>query len=162
MSFLAGGLETLNWLISITSASYFSNWIIIAFTSWRFHCALKAQNDSLFNEVYAWKSSFWPLAPAWLMLVSLLLLVCCFAAGISPVGGAGFTAYNFFQYMIGVFVIAGFTIGYKLICRTPWRDPATADLKTGRRTMKVKEINQLDDYYRLSKFRRFLTYIQLW
>jgi len=75
----------LNWLISITSASYFSNWIIIAFTNWRFHCALKAHNDPLFKEVYAWKSSAWPLAPGWLMLISLLLLVCCFAAGINPV-----------------------------------------------------------------------------
>jgi amino acid permease len=33
------------------------NWITIAFTNWRFHCALKAQNDPLFTEIYAWKSS---------------------------------------------------------------------------------------------------------
>ncbi|KAJ5247958.1 hypothetical protein N7524_011918 [Penicillium chrysogenum] len=80
----SGGLTVLNWLISITSASFFSNWIIIAFTNWRFHCALKAQNDPLFTEIYAWKSSLWPLAPAWLMLVSLLLLVCCITSGIVP------------------------------------------------------------------------------
>ncbi|KAK5023278.1 hypothetical protein LTS07_009501 [Exophiala sideris] len=158
----SGGLEALSWLISITSASYFSNWIIIAFTNWRFHRALKAQNDPLFDQVYAWKSSAWPLAPGWLMLISLLLLVCCFAAGINPVGGAGFTAYNFFQYMIGVLLIVGFTIGYKLIFRMPWRDPRTADLKTGRRHLGIEEINQLDEYYKMSKWRRFGTYIQLW
>ena len=77
-------------------------------------------------------------------------------------GGAGFTAYNFFEYMIGVLVIVGFTIGYKLILRTPWRDPKFADCKVGRRTLNVEEVNQLDDYYRMSKWRRFLTYVQLW
>ncbi|OQV04960.1 hypothetical protein CLAIMM_09770 [Cladophialophora immunda] len=158
----SGGLTALNWLISITSASYFSNWIIIAFTNWRFHCALKAQNDPLFKEVYAWKSSLWPLAPGWLMTISLLLLGCCIAAGIDPVGGAGFTAYNFFEFMIGVLVIAGFTIGYKLIFKTPWRDAKVADCKTGRRTLSIEEINRLDEYYKMSKWRRFLTYVQLW
>lgn len=82
---IAGGLKVLNWLISITSASFFTNWIIISFTNWRFHCALKAQNDKLFSEVYAWKSNAWPLGPGWLMLISLLLLVCCIYSGIEPV-----------------------------------------------------------------------------
>ncbi|KAI8668783.1 AA-permease domain-containing protein [Fusarium keratoplasticum] len=158
----AGGLKVLNWLISITSASFFTNWIIISFTNWRFHCALKAQNDKLFSEVYAWKSNAWPLGPGWLMLISLLLLVCCIYSGIEPVGGAGFTAENFFQYMIGVLVIFGFTLGYKIIYRTPWRDPATADCQTGRRPLSAEEITQLDEYYRMPKWRRFLTYVQLW
>ncbi|ETI21011.1 hypothetical protein G647_07354 [Cladophialophora carrionii CBS 160.54] len=158
----SGGLTALNWLVSLTSASFFSNWIIISFTNWRFHCALKAQNDPLFTEVYAWKSSLWPLAPAWLMLISLFLLVCCLAAGINPIGDAGFTAENFFQYMIGVLVIVGFTIAYKLILRTPWRDPKFADCKTGRRPLSVEDINQLDAYYRMSRWRRFMTYLQLW
>jgi amino acid transporter len=82
----------LNWLVSLTSASFFSNWIIIAFTNWRFHCALKAQNDPLFTEIYAWKSSLWPLAPAWLMLISVFLLVCCLVAGIDPIVSSLFPA----------------------------------------------------------------------
>ncbi|KIW63963.1 hypothetical protein, variant [Phialophora macrospora] len=158
----SGGLTALNWLVSLTSASFFCNWIIIAFTSWRFHCALKAQNDPLFTEIYAWKSFLWPLAPAWLMLISVFLLACCLAAGIDPIGDAGFTAYNFFQYMIGVLVIVGFTIIYKLVLRTPWRDPKVADCHTGRRPLTVEDIKQLDNYYRMSRWRRFLTYIQLW
>ncbi|KAF5606238.1 amino acid transport GAP1 [Fusarium pseudocircinatum] len=158
----AGGLTVLNWLISITSASFFTNWIIISFTNYRFHCALKAQNDKLFSETYAWRSSAWPIAPAWLMLISVMLLVCCIYSGIKPVGGAGFSASNFFQYMIGVLVIFGFTAGYKVIFRTPWRDPATADCLTGRRHLSVDEIKQLDEYYAKPKWRRFLTYVQLW
>ncbi|KAF5001027.1 hypothetical protein FGRMN_1312 [Fusarium graminum] len=158
----SGGTTVLNWLISITSASFFSNWIVISFTNWRFHCALKAQNDQLFSETYAWRSNAWPLAPAWLMLISIMLLVCCVYSGIDPAGGTGFTAENFFQYMIGVLVIFGFTVGYKIIYRTPWRNPATADCLTGRRHLSVDEIKQLDDYYSLPKWRRFLTYVQLW
>ncbi|WKT49203.1 hypothetical protein QSH57_014133 [Fusarium oxysporum f. sp. vasinfectum] len=158
----SGGLTVLNWLISITSASFFTNWIIISFTNYRFHCALKAQNDKLFSETYAWRSSAWPIAPAWLMLISLMLLVCCIYSGINPVGGAGFSASNFFQYMIGVLVIFGFTAGYKVIFRTPWRDPATADCLTGRRHLSVEEIKHLDEYYAKPKWRRFLTYVQLW
>lgn len=77
-------------------------------------------------------------------------------------GGSGFNAENFFQYMIGVLVIFGFTLGYKLIYRTPWRDVQTADCATGRRTLSIAEINQLDAYYQLPKWRRFLTYVQLW
>ncbi|KAJ5550278.1 hypothetical protein N7461_004976 [Penicillium sp. DV-2018c] len=128
----AGGLTVLNWLISITSASFFTNWIIMSFVSWRFHCALEAQHDPLFTEIYAWRSTCWPLAPAWLTLISLCLLVCCIFLGIEPVGGSGFSASKFFQYMLGFLIIAGFTIGYKIIYRTPLRDPETADLKTGR------------------------------
>ncbi|KAJ6139034.1 hypothetical protein N7471_005520 [Penicillium samsonianum] len=158
----AGGLTVLNWLISITSASFFTNWIIISFVNWRFHRVLKAQNDPLFTEIYAWKSSLWPLAPAWLMFISIFLLVCCIFLGIKPPGGTGFTPSNFFQYILGILIIFGFTLGYKVIYRTPWRDLKTADCRTGRRPLSVEEIAMLDDYYRQPAWRRFLTYVQLW
>ncbi|CAG8163040.1 unnamed protein product [Penicillium salamii] len=158
----AGGLTVLNWLISITSASFFTNWIIISFVNWRFHRALEAQNDPLFTEVYAWKSSLWPLAPAWLMIISLFLLFCCIFLGIKPPGGTGFTATNFFQYILGILIIFNFTLAYKLIYRTPWRDPKTADCTTGRRPLSAEEIAMLDSYYRQPAWRRFLTYVQLW
>ena len=77
-------------------------------------------------------------------------------------GGTGFTASNFFQYILGILIIFGFTLGYKVIYRTPWRDPKTADCRTGRRPLSVEEIAMLDDYYRQPAWRRFLTYVQLW
>ncbi|KAF7558224.1 hypothetical protein G7Z17_g167 [Cylindrodendrum hubeiense] len=157
-----GGAEVFNWLLSITSASFFMNWIIIAFTSWRFHQALVAQNDQLFSQVYAWKSVAWPVAPIWLMSVSILLLACCIGAGIGDLSVAPFSAYNFFQYVIGILIIVVFTAGYKIIMKTPWRDPKTADLVTGRRILTEAEITQLDDYYAMPKWRRFLTYVALW
>ncbi|KAF4470864.1 amino acid transport GAP1 [Fusarium albosuccineum] len=158
----SGGRKAFTWLISITSASFFCMWIIIAFTSWRFHCAIKAQNDPIFNESYAWASIAWPLAPAWLMTICMILLISCFYIGASPLGGLGWTAENFFQYTFGIIIIVVFTVAYKLILRTPWRNPATADLKTGRRHLSTEELNELDAYYAMSKFRRFGTYVQLW
>ncbi|KAM0205559.1 hypothetical protein ACHAPQ_011829 [Fusarium lateritium] len=158
----AGGRTAFTWLISITSASFFCMWIIIGFTSFQFHRALKLQNDPLFTEPYAWKSIGWPLAPTWLLSICALLTASCFAIGIKPLGGGGFNPNNFFQYIIGILIIVVFTAGYKVIMRTPWRDLATADLRTGRRHLSVEEINQLDAYYSMSKWRRFGTYVQLW
>ncbi|KAM0216902.1 hypothetical protein ACHAQD_007621 [Fusarium lateritium] len=157
-----GGRTAFTWLISITSASFFCMWIIIGFTSFQFHRALKLQNDPLFTEPYAWKSIGWPLAPTWLLSICALLTASCFAIGIKPLGGGGFNPNNFFQYIIGILIIVVFTAGYKVIIRTPWRDLATADLRTGRRHLSVEEINQLDAYYSMSKWRRFGTYVQLW
>lgn len=77
-------------------------------------------------------------------------------------GDGEFTAENFFQYIIGVLIIVVFTIAYKLIFRTKWVDPATADCLSGRRTLGIEEIQQLDDYYKQPKWRRFFTYVQLW
>ncbi len=100
--------------------------------------------------------------PAWMMIISILLLACCVEAGAVPLGGVKLTAYRFFQYIIGLLIIVGFTLGYKLIMRTPWRDPKTADLTTGRRILTVEEIKYLDDYYAQPKWRRFASYVQLW
>lgn len=81
---LAGGTVALNWFVSITSASFFINWMIVAFTSWRFHKVLAAQNDPLFSGLYAWKSAMWPLAPVWLMTICCLLLFSCIYVGAKP------------------------------------------------------------------------------
>lgn len=59
-------------------------------------------------------------------------------------------------------MITGFGVGYKLIFRTKLRDPRTVDLQTGRRYLNVDEIKMLDDHYRLPKWRRVMTFLQLW
>ncbi|GLA64909.1 hypothetical protein AtubIFM54640_006643 [Aspergillus tubingensis] len=143
----ADGTEVLNWFISITSASFFTNWAIIAFSSFRFRAAIKAQRSQLFEPSYAWRSLYWPLAPVISLFVSALLLVCLLYTSIKPVGGGAFTAYNFFSATIGLIVIMVFTIGYKIVHKTPWRDPATADLITGHRELTAAELRFLDAYY---------------
>ncbi|KAI8667451.1 AA-permease domain-containing protein [Fusarium sp. Ph1] len=157
-----GGKVGFTWLLSITSASFFSVWFIIALTNYRFRQAVEAQNDHLFSEEYAWTSSWWPAAPLWTATVAMLLFVCCIYAAVDPVDGSEFTAYNFFQYLIGLIIIVVFTIVFKLVKRSPWRDPQSVDLITGRRRLTVEDMAQLDHYYRLSRWRRFLTYVQLW
>lgn len=79
-----GGLEAVNWLISITSASFFINWMVIAVSNLRFHQALRAQNYQLFDQTYGWQSIAWPFAPVYLLVVSTILLVCLLYAAIKP------------------------------------------------------------------------------
>jgi yeast amino acid transporter len=64
--------------------------------------------------------------------------------------------------MFGLILILSTGIGYKMIFRTKLRDLKTVDLQTGRRTLNPEEIVELDEYHRLSKLRRFYTYVQLW
>ena len=80
-----GGTTALNWLIAITSASFFANWAIIAITSLRFHQALRAQADKIFDQPHAWRMLAWPGPPVYLLAVSTMLLVCLFYVAIAPV-----------------------------------------------------------------------------
>ncbi|KAF2015672.1 hypothetical protein BU24DRAFT_369562 [Aaosphaeria arxii CBS 175.79] len=157
-----GGNEALNWFLNITSSSFFCNWLIIGFTSFRFRASIKAQQDPVFSAPFAWKSSKYPLAPAFLLAGSTVLLISCIYAGVKPLGGGGFTAENFFSYMLGFLIIFGFTLIYKIGMRTKWRSPSTADLTTGRRNLSEEEILELESYYKLSSWQRFKTYVQLW
>ncbi|KAL4820504.1 amino acid permease/ SLC12A domain-containing protein [Aspergillus spinulosporus] len=158
----AKGITVFNWLSQIASTGYFMVWLVISITSFRFREALKAQNDPLFSEVYAWRCALWPLPPIW------LLTCCCFFIGTSfylalyPIGSDTPTAEYFFQYMFGIILIFSTAVGYKLIYRTKLRDPRTVDLQTGRRPLGVEEIKELDGYKNLPAWRKFVSFVQLW
>jgi len=156
------GSEVFTWLVSITSSSFFIVWFVICVTSWRFRAALKAQNDQLFTEVYAYRCMWWPFPPIYLFTCSTLLLICCIYIGLYPIGIDKPSVYYFFEYMIGVVLVLTFTIAYKIIFKTKIRDPATADLKTGRRTLGEEELASLREYYARPLLSRFWTYVQLW
>ena len=64
--------------------------------------------------------------------------------------------------MIGLLLIVFSGIGYKIIFRTKLRDPATVDLRTGRRTLGEEEIFALDAYYAQSNLKKFYSFVQLW
>ncbi|CAD0083640.1 unnamed protein product [Aureobasidium vineae] len=162
MACSSGGTVALNWFINITSSSFFSNWLIVGFTSFRFNAAIKAQASKVLSDPFAWKSSKWPMAPVWLLTGSIMLLACCLFAAILPSAGASFSVANFFSYMLGVIIIFGGTGVYKLVMRTKVREPAKADLLTGRHYLSEEEIVELETYYALSKWARFKTYVQLW
>ena len=157
---LGTGYIVLNWLVSITSASFFTNWAVIALTSFRFHSALRAQHLNLFAEPYTWSSTLWPLAPAVSLAVSLMLLVCLLICAIAPVG-ATITASGFFSYTIGLLIIGVFTLGYKVAFKTKWITSADADLVTGRRELSEEETAQLREYYASPLWRRVVSYLKL-
>lgn len=81
----AGGTEVFNWLAQITSTGFFMDWFVIGITSFRFRAALKAQNDPLFNQTYAWKCALWPLPPIWLLSCCLLYIGSSFYLALYPI-----------------------------------------------------------------------------
>jgi amino acid transporter len=150
------------WFVSITSTSFFMVWALGCITSWRFRAALKAQADPLFQEIYAFECLWWPLPPIWLFACCILFTVGCFYIGLYPIGQDVPSVYSFFSYMIGLILVAVSGLGYKLVYGTKVVDPRFADLKTGRRPIVGKELEDLRAYYAMPKWRRFGTYIQLW
>ncbi|KAF7189999.1 Amino-acid permease GAP3 [Pseudocercospora fuligena] len=158
----AGGITVFNWLAQIATTGYFMVWVVIGITSFRFRAALKAQDDSLFRQNYAWQCKWWPVPPAWLLLCCSLYTGCSFYLALYPIGSDSPSAYSFFQYMIGTVLILGLGTIYKVVFRTKLRDPKKVDLRTGRRSLSEEEIKMLDDYYRSSKWRRLASFLQLW
>ncbi|KAK4505160.1 hypothetical protein PRZ48_003123 [Zasmidium cellare] len=158
----AGGIEVFNWLAQIATTGYFGVWIVIGITSFRFRAALKAQNDPLFKQQYAWSCKWWPIPPAWLLTCCALYAGCSFYLALYPIGADTPSAYSFFQYMIGLVLITGCGIGCKLIFRTRLRNPSEADLQKGRRHLNVDEVKMLDEYYSMPRWRRVMTFLQLW
>ncbi|KAL4810959.1 amino acid permease/ SLC12A domain-containing protein [Aspergillus unguis] len=156
------GITVFNWLSQIASTGYFMVWFVIAITSFRFRAAVRAQNDSLFEEIYAWKCALWPFPPAWLGTCCCFFIGTSFYLALYPIGSDTPSAYYFFQYMFGLILIFASAIGYKLICRTKLRDPKTVDLQTGRRTLGVDEIKELDEYSAMPRWRKFVSFVQLW
>ncbi|RDW85811.1 putative amino acid permease [Coleophoma crateriformis] len=162
MNLSAGGITVFNWLAQIASTAYFMVWVVIAVTSFRFRAALKAQNDPLFTESYAWKCSFWPLPPIWLGICCTMYTGCSIYLALYPIGSTEISAYYFFEYLIGLLLILVSGVGYKLIFKTKLRDPKTADLQTGRRPLSTTDVEILDAYNGQPAWRRFITFIQLW
>jgi amino acid transporter len=74
----------------------------------------------------------------------------------------GFTVYSFFSYNIGLVLIIVSMILYKIILRTPWRDPVMADLVIGHRILTAHEIQKLDAYYQRPTWRRVGIYLRMW
>lgn len=158
----SGGVTVFTWFTSITSSSFFSIWIVLVIVSWRFRAALKAQNDPLFNQIYAWKANFWIFTISWLALGCALLTAACIYIGLYPVDGDGVSVESFFQYVLGLIMILTSYLGYKIIFRTKIRDPKTVDLMSDRRPLTDDDIAELDAYYKQPMYRRFGSYFTIW
>ncbi|KAF2766383.1 amino acid permease [Teratosphaeria nubilosa] len=158
----ASGITVFNWLAQIATTGYFTVWVVIGITSFRFRAALKAQSDPLWEQPYAWKTKWWPFPPAWLLGCCSLYTGCSFYLALYPIGSDTPSAYSFFQYLIGLIIILGTGLIYKVAFRTKLRCPADVDLHTGRRVLTADEIAELDHYHALPAWRKFVTFVQLW
>lgn len=130
--------------------------------SWRFRAALKAQNDPLFDQIYAWKATCYYFTLGWLALGCALLTAACIYVGLYPVDGGGLSVESFFQYVLGLILILTSYVGYKVIFRTKIRDVKTVDLMSDRRPLSDDDIAELDAYYRQGIYRRFASYFTIW
>lgn len=81
----SGGTTVFDWLAQVASTGYFMVWFVISTTSFRFRAALKAQDDPLLNEIYAWRTSLWPFPPIWLFTCCLFYIACSFYLALSPI-----------------------------------------------------------------------------
>lgn len=79
------GITVFNWLAQIASTGYFMVWFVISITSFRFRAALKAQNDPLFTQTYAWKCSIWPFPPMWLLTCCCFYIACSLYLALYPI-----------------------------------------------------------------------------
>ncbi|KAL4980414.1 hypothetical protein BDW66DRAFT_156602 [Aspergillus desertorum] len=143
------GTEVLSRFINITSASFFTNFAIIASTSFRFRAAVKAQKATLFTENYSWQSPLWPLTPIIVLVISAPLLVRLLYSSIEPVIPAS-RRTGFFSNILGIVVILVRTVLYK-----------TAEIATERRQLSAEEILLLNDHYDRLLWRRVGAYVRV-
>lgn len=158
----SGGVTVFTWFTSITSSSFFSIWIVLCIVSYRFRAALKAQNDPLFEQVYAWKSNLWVFIITWLALGCALMTAACIYIGLYPIDSDGVSVESFFQYVLGLVLILTSYFGYKIIFRTKIKDLKTVDLTTDRRPLTEDDILELDAYYKQPMYQRFSSYFTIW
>lgn len=103
--------EMFAWLLAISGLSSVFTWMAINVAHLRFRAAMKAQNRSL--KSLAFVSSTGVLGSYYGILLCLLVIIITFWLAIFPLGQKA-SASNFFQQVLGVFVILAFDIYYKI------------------------------------------------
>jgi yeast amino acid transporter len=154
------GAIAFNWFSSVSATTTFFAWMIIPITNWCMHRALHAQNDPAWSEHYAYKSWLWPAIPLYLFVTTLFTFSCTFWVAVDPIGGADDSglAADFFQIMLCFPLFLFSYIAYKLVYRTKFQNPMTADLVTGRRRLTKENIDFLDAYTALPLRSKALSY----
>ena len=94
--------------------------------------AFKLQNDNPLTLTYAYRNKLFPLGSAFLFLSSIFVLASSFYVSLFPID-VPTSAATFFQTFLGVpaFIVA--YLGYKVVFRTKFVDPAKADILEGGR-----------------------------
>lgn len=152
------GAVIFTWFSSISATVYFLAYITICITNWQMRKAFKLQEDDPLTLKYAYKNKFFPLGSVFLFVSSVFVLASTFYVSLFPIH-APTSAETFFETFLGVPVFIAAYLGYKIVFRTKFVDPAKADIHTGRRPLTEEDIAFLDHYYAQPWYKRALTYV---
>lgn len=123
----SGGSSTaFTWFQNLTTVSTLFTWVSICVAYIMFHKALKAQGVD--RDTLVFKSPFQPYL-AWICLGFFSLVI--FFNGFDSIAG-GFNTDAFLTDYLGVPIFFGLFLFWKLLKRTKWRNPAEADIYTGK------------------------------
>ncbi|EHY57564.1 hypothetical protein HRR83_003040 [Exophiala dermatitidis] len=148
------------WFSSVGSTVYFIAYLVVAATNWRMRAAFKAQNDNPLMLKYAYKNKAYPLGSVFLFISGIFVLASTFYISLYPINQP-MGADTFFQTFLCIPLFLTLWIGYKVICKTKWVDPAKADLQSGRRPLTAEDIAFLDAYYSQPMYKRIFSYVGL-
>ncbi|KAJ9624333.1 hypothetical protein H2204_010889 [Knufia peltigerae] len=148
------------WFSSVSSTVYFLSWLSISVTNIQMHRAIKVQNDPAWKLPYAWKLPAFPLTAVYLFVSSLFVLFATGYVSLFPIGGAPPSAEVFFETFLAVPLWIACFLGYKLVFRTKFVNPAEADLQHGRRPLNEEDIAFFDRYFAQPMWKRLLSYVR--
>lgn len=149
---------------SISGMAFFLAWLTIIACNWRFRLALRAQNDPLLSERFAYRATMHP----WFSIVAFLLVafmvVCQFIVSIWPIDQPR-SAANFFKNFLGIPIFLIMWAGYKIVF---WRSGKARmqrlqdiDLTTGRRVISEVEFEKLVEHEGWGIWKRMLSYLRV-
>jgi amino acid transporter len=153
-----GGATAFAWFSSVSATTTFFAWLTIPITNFCMHRALRAQGDPALELKHAFKVPYFPLLPVLLFLSTLFTLACTIYTSASPIGDAP-SATIFFQNMLCMPLFLFCFAAWKIWFKTKLQDPATADLRSGRRFLTETELAELDAYYAQPLYKRVLSYV---
>jgi amino acid transporter len=131
------GPQMFNWLLAISGLSSFFTWGSICACHIMFRLAWKAQSHTL--DELTFTAPLGILGSCFGLVMNILCLIAQFYIAVSPVRGSA-SAKAFFQSYLAVPIVILFYVVWKIWKRTPFRQPSTIDLVTGRRLLDREQL----------------------
>jgi amino acid transporter len=132
----------LNWLVGCITASYLLNYLGMCITYLHFYASLRRQ--SIDRQTLPYRGRFQPYA-AWYAVCGTGIMTLVLGYNLFLSGGWDITGF-FLDYVMIAFFVLAFVL-WKLVWRTTYVRPGTADLQLGG--MK-KEIDEYEEFSSVS------------
>ena len=135
--------------------------MVIIACNWKFHAALKAQNDHSLEKRFAYRAPGWPWPSILAFTLFLFMVICQLVIAAVPIGSKS-SANAFFSSFLSVPIFLVMWGGYKVVfwkrCRT--KRPEEVDLVSGRREDDPEELARLEEYANWPLQRKALSYLR--